>query len=128
VIAGSVFVNQFGVSRSTEITRFALDRWHVWGPNASLFWRAVRLRLSSPARDARAALSRNDRRFCGMAGIGLFFPGVPDGDMDRLNAQFGHRLLATGCVITSEDDERYRQAAYEYAAAYNRTILAAVRP
>lgn len=94
-----------------------------------LFWReAKRLRNADPVADARHAKRMGDRRLLALAAFAAYLPGLQDQDFESYRARYGVRLLAAGCVISSDEEKAFRLAASEYAKRYNLEIVAQAQP
>jgi hypothetical protein len=78
---------------------------------------------ADPAHDAQQAIARGDMRFVGIMEYSVLTPGVEDWSVvDR----HGVRIVeGTSDVVRCYEQARLTEIAEQYAAAYNRTILAA---
>ena len=84
------------------------------------------------AADARVALRGGDVALLALdAHYGVHIPGVPDSHVERLKAACGYRLIPEPGVPYGEPDGKfgrelrtYQSQANDYAARYNRTLLA----
>jgi len=118
---------QLGSSESREVVLKILDEKHIAGPKTH-WWRAARhLERVDSSRDARRAVRAGDSRLLAMATIGPYLPGLDDHQYESYASRYGTRFLAEGCVISSDEEMRYRDAAYRYAAGYNEYIVSEVR-
>ena len=91
------------------------------------WWRlTLEYSLRNPVRDAHRAIRVHDTRLLAGATLGGFIPGADPNAYDSLNRRYGSRLLYAGCVVEGGEGA-YRQAATQYAAKYNRVILAEVK-
>ena len=90
----------------------------------------AQLKPSNAAADAKNALSRGDKRLLAVYGYALELPGI-DGDLAKMRAIYGLRLLRTAAARRGNKDEQeraFQKSARLYAAAYNRVIIAGTRP
>jgi hypothetical protein len=62
-----------------------------------------------------------------MATVGPFLPGLEKADFETYRREFDIRFLAAGCVVESDAEEAFREAAYEYAKRYNAVVVQATR-
>ncbi|MET0067558.1 MAG: glutamyl-tRNA amidotransferase [Candidatus Thiodiazotropha sp.] len=88
---------------------------------ASLAW----LHQADAERDVQEALQRQDTRLLALAGRALNLPGVDPARMDGAGERCGRRALPGSTdIVLGETHRRLLQAAAEYAARYNRLMLA----
>ena len=123
VLLASVFLYQVGPTAARATLATALDEAHVSGPRTQWWRQARRLENADAVHDATRAVETGDRRLVGLATIGPYLPGTDDKRYTELESRFGIRLLAAGCVISSEEEGRFRSVAYSYAERYNQTVL-----
>lgn len=86
------------------------------------------LERADPARDLAAAWARGDRRFVAVYDFSATVPGVPTGVVrprDRGAVRF---LEGTSDMPASAEEERLNALARDYAARYNRLLLARLHP
>ena len=127
LVIGAVGVAQLGNASSREAVMRILDDRHIMGPKTE-WWRAARrLERADASGDARRALSTGDTRLLALAGIGPTFPGLDDRQFQSYASRYGARFLAAGCVTSSNEEERYREAGARYAEAYNRLIVGSLK-
>jgi hypothetical protein len=117
-----------GPTEFSAFTRAWLDDNHVWGPRTALLRDARRLECADPEADAERAIASGDVRLLPVAGLGGFFPGLDD----ESNAEYARRYGAkeymyAGCVTESDEEGRFRAAAYAYAEKYNQAIVRRIR-
>ena len=85
------------------------------------------IHLNDPKGDFAAAWKRDDQRFVGMMGVGLFLPGIESDQQSALIKTFGVKIIND---ITDVMDDRTRslyQPAHDYAVKYNRQRLDRLR-
>ena len=125
----TVALASMGSSEFTSVVGRWLDDNHVWGERTELFRAAKRYETADPVADAERAIAVGDARLLPAAGIGAFFPGLEDESFADYSKRFGEKeLIYAGCVVNSQEEGRFRDAAYKYAVEYNRTVVARGRP
>ena len=75
-------------------------------------------------KEAEAAARHRDFRLIGVAGVGVFFPGVPGGERLAQRVQrFGVREIMGAGDVANKYTVLYQSAAYQFALTYNQLIL-----
>lgn len=86
------------------------------------------LRQRSPVVEARENVGRGDRHFVGVRGVMILVPGVPIKPAARLVPKYGVRVIEhTSDAIADDSCANYQGAAVDFAAAYNKEMLALTR-
>ena len=123
VLLASVSLYEVGPTTARAAIATALDEAHVSGPRTRWWREARRLETADAVHEATRAVETGDRRLVGLATVGPYLPGTDDRRYTELERRFGVRFLAAGCVISSEEEGRFRSAAFAYAVRYNQTVL-----
>lgn len=98
------------------------------GPNDGRYAAEIRaLESADVATEVGKAVATGDRRFVGLFGDGLYFPGVPDARVIEIQNRQQYRVLpdTTDC-FESKEHERLQRASERYAEKYNRALLAKI--
>ena len=128
LLLGAVAFGSLGRKEFSAAAVIWLDDHHVWGERTTLRRFAKRYERADPAADARLAIAAGDSRLLAAAGLGAFFPGMPNDSYDEYYKRYGEKALVYGgCEVSSEEESRFREAAFDYAARYNQTIVAQVK-
>jgi hypothetical protein len=128
LLLGAVAFGSLGPDEFSAAAAIWLDDHHVWGERTTFLRAAKRYERADPAADARQAIAAGDVRLLPAAGLGGFFPGLAnDAYLDFLERHGAKDLVYAGCVVSSEEEARFRTAAFSYATRYNQTIVAQVK-
>ncbi len=130
LLLGAVAFGSLGREEFSTAAATWLDDHHVWGERTTLLRAAKRYERAHPAADARQAIAAGDVRLLPAAGLGGFFPGLSDDDdtYADFRKRYGEKdLVYAGCMVSSEEESRFRTAAFNYAARYNQAIVAQVK-
>jgi hypothetical protein len=93
----------------------------VRGVDAIAVREAAAIRRRNVVMEAEAAAHHRDFRLIGVAGVGLFFPGVPGSE--RLAQRLGVREIMGAGDSFNQYTRLYQSAAYQFALTYNQLIL-----
>jgi len=111
-----------GCAAQPRHTSLSLPLTSNSGGEQKLRW----LYSADPQQDLLKALSRGDRRFIGVYGLGPTVPGI--GADDPLCKRYGVRYLeGTSDAIRSEEDWKLNDLADKYAENYNLLLLEHLR-
>ncbi len=130
LLLGAVAFGSLGREEFLAAAATWLDDHDVWGERTTLLRAAKRYERADPAADAKQAIATGDVRLLPAAGLGGFLPGLPDDDdtYADFRKRYGDKdLVYAGCVVSSEEEWRFRTAAFNYAARYNQAIVAQVK-
>jgi len=82
---------------------------------------------SDPVADAVQALQIGDHRLWAVGASSWFIPGAPEDHFLTYQRLYGVRFFYSGCVMHSDEEMHFREAADVYAERYNQTVLEAVQ-
>lgn len=112
-------------------TAVSLTKGYILGATGQLdkeewmyLYDATKVALRIPEIDAIIAVRRSDYRLMGMAGIGLFYPGIPE-DYDNIatdEKDLSVMILGAGDCSMNKTDRIYQLSSYNYAYRYNKLI------
>jgi hypothetical protein len=97
----------------------------VRGVNAQAARQAAKLLDRDPIGEADEAAKKRDYRLIGVAGIGLFFPGVKTEEAPR--TRLGVRETMGAGDTVNYYTGLYQSEAYQFALAYNQRLLEGMR-
>jgi hypothetical protein len=85
---------------------------------------ATKLAFRSPTAEAKQALRSGHDRLVGVAGFGLFFPGIPDSFRNVVTDEkdLAADILGVGDTSSNRMSQVYQAASYRFAFLYNETV------